>query len=376
MNENTQVATRRVSPMAEVRVDLERMSGQFKAALPAHIPLERFARVVMTAIQNNPRLMNCSRTSLWNAAVKAAQDGLLPDGREGAIIDFKGQAMFLPMVAGIRKKARNSGEITTWDSAVVYENDLFQYQLGDNPFIDHKPALTIRGDPVAVYSVCTLKSGEKSREVMTVDEINGIKKRSLMKNPEKGPWGTDWGEMARKTVIKRHAKSLPMSTDLDDLIRRDDGLYDMEGAREKSAENTADIGRSALDAFAGMSEPAAIDHDAETGEVTEETTESEGQTGSHPEDAKSAGVDSSAPAGKAAKKEKAEKKPEPKEEAAPVTEEDIEAARDAGAAAREKGRARKAVPGAYRETPALVTAWQEGFDGEAAAGEPADERPI
>src|SRR5580700_11688323 len=109
------------TPIAVVRQQLSSMGAQFRAALPEHISVDRFSRVVMTAVQNNPELLECDQRSLWNAAMKAAQDGLLPDGREGAITvrkDWKTHtknALWQPMIGGIRKKARNSGEISTWD---------------------------------------------------------------------------------------------------------------------------------------------------------------------------------------------------------------------------------------------------------------------
>src|SRR5215831_21161121 len=113
------------APLTQFRRDLTSMESQFAMALPAHIPVERFTRVVMTAVQNNMKLLRCTRQSLFNACMKAAQDGLLPDGREGAIVPFgddeeggRGRrgapvptASWMPMIAGIRKKARNSGEI-------------------------------------------------------------------------------------------------------------------------------------------------------------------------------------------------------------------------------------------------------------------------
>lgn len=218
--------------VAEARHQLTSMEGQFKAALPAHIPAERFARVVMTAVQNNPDLLKADRRSLWNSAMKAAQDGLLPDGREGALVCYGNQVQWMPMIAGIRKKARNSGEIETWDAHVVHTNDLFDYELGDNPFIRHKPTLDEPGAVIAAYSICTLKGGEKTREVMSIAAIEKVRKRSKAAN--KGPWVTDYEEMCRKTVARRHSKVIPMSTDLDDLIRRDDELYDLSGAKEEA----------------------------------------------------------------------------------------------------------------------------------------------
>lgn len=268
------------SQAAVLRHQLDGMNDQFKAALPAHIPVERFARVVMTAVQANPDLMRCDRRSLFQACMKAAQDGLLPDGREGAIVVRKARDGFTAnwqvMIAGIRKKARNSGEIATWDAHIVRKGDHFQFQLGDNPQINHTYDLsTERGDIVGAYSVCTLKDGQKSYEVMTIGEIRAIRDRSDAWKAYKAgkikstPWSTDEGEMARKTVARRHSKVLPMSTDLDDLIRRDDDLYDFRETRE---ETHADRPRSLAGRLDALAAPPVVEEgetiDAETGEIT------------------------------------------------------------------------------------------------------------
>ena len=211
--------------IAEVRLQLDTMLGQFAAVLPKHIPVERFGRVVLTAVQANPDLFNVERRSLWNACMKAAQDGLLPDGRLGALVVYKDRkrgpiAQWLPMIAGIRQKVRNSGEVATWDVYVVHERDLFDFELGDEPHIVHRPVRGERGRIIAAYSIAVLKTGERSREVMWIDEIEAIRKGS--RAADSGPWVSHYGEMCRKTVAKRHSKVLPMSSDLDDLLRRDD----------------------------------------------------------------------------------------------------------------------------------------------------------
>lgn len=263
----TAVVERMPNPVAEARMQLQQMESQFKAALPAHIPVERFARVVMTAIQNKPALVTkCTRQSLWNSCMKAAQDGLLPDGREGAIVEYGDQAQWMPMIAGLRKKVRNSGEIATWDVNVVHKNDKFAFRLGDDPFIAHEPTLDDPGPVVAAYAIAVLKSGEKSREVMSVTAIEKVRGRSKAKN--NGPWITDYEEMCRKTVARRHSKVLPMSTDLDDLIRRDDALYDMEGAKDEAQTGRPKSLAGRLDALAALNGNGVV-VDRETGEITE-----------------------------------------------------------------------------------------------------------
>jgi recombination protein RecT len=225
------VSNNQIAVVDEVRRSLTQMQPQFAAALPKHVTPERFLRVTMTAVQNSPNLLDCDRRSLYAACMKAAQDGLLPDGREGAIIPRKGSAAWQPMVAGIMKKVRNSGEISTWSVHTVRENDEFDYELGDNERIVHKPARRNRGELIGAYSIVVMKDGERSREYMDVDEIEAIRDRSdgyqyAKRNNKPNPWTTDPGEMFKKTVIRRHAKRLPMSTDLDDLLRQDDHLFE------------------------------------------------------------------------------------------------------------------------------------------------------
>lgn len=269
------------------------MEREFSRALPPHIPLERFMRVVTTAVQtsmasNFTNLLECNRRSLWQACMKAAQDGLMPDGREGAVIKYGDDARWVPMVAGIRKKARNSGEISTWDVHCVYKNDKFVLKLGDAPSIEHTYDLAQpRGELIGAYSVALLKDGSKSYEVMSIDEIRSIRDRSeawkayASKKIKSTPWSTDEAEMARKTVAKRHAKQLPSSADLDDLIRSDDHLYETgpdepgEAAGAGSGTPKRVRGKAALDQFAGglgdaaKTEGHVIEHDPQTGEITE-----------------------------------------------------------------------------------------------------------
>lgn len=212
-----------LKPIDEVRSALTKMQPEFKAALPSHVSIEKFQRVMLTAVQQNANLLTADRRSLYGAAMRAAQDGLLPDGREGAIVTFKDQAQWMPMVAGIMKKVRNSGEISTWSVQVVKEHDAFEFQLGDHEIIVHKPALSNRGKTIGAYSIVTMKDGEKSREWMNVEDVEAIRKRSRSGNS--GPWVTDFDEMAKKTVVRRHSKRLPMSTDLDAIIHEDDELF-------------------------------------------------------------------------------------------------------------------------------------------------------
>jgi recombination protein RecT len=194
------------------------MEPEFKAALPPHIPVEKFKRVALTAIQNTPALINADRRSLFGAFVRLAQDGLLPDGREAAIVMFGNKAQAMPMIAGILKKIRQSGEVAKISAQVVYSNDKFVVKYGFDEDVEHiPPALNEpRGEPIGAYATAVLKDGSQLLEVMSLEQIEQVRKVSRASG--NGPWVSWFGEMARKTVMRRLSKRLPMSTDLEDEI--------------------------------------------------------------------------------------------------------------------------------------------------------------
>lgn len=213
-----------VAPMVALRTTITGMSNEFQAALPAQIPVDRFIRTTITAVQMQPQLLECDRRSLLGSMMKAAQDGLMPDGREAAMVIFRTKdgpvAQYMPMVGGLLKKIRNSGELASISANVVYEKDVFDYELGDDERIIHKPHLGAeRGSPIAVYAIARTKDGAIYREVMSVAEVNKV--RSASRAKDAGPWVQWWDEMARKTVIRRIAKRLPSSADLDQALEHD-----------------------------------------------------------------------------------------------------------------------------------------------------------
>jgi recombination protein RecT len=206
------------------------MTGQFEAVLPKQIPVDRFVRTVITAVQMQPELLEADRRSLFSSCMKAAQDGLLIDGREAALSIFKSRdsgiktVTYMPMVGGMMKKIRQSGEISTIRAHAVHQGDEFDFELGDNERIYHKPNLTNQGNPVAVYAIAKFKDGDIQREVMSLAQVERIRAKAT--GIGKKCWETDWGEMAKKTVIRRLAKRLPSSTDLDQVLASENANYE------------------------------------------------------------------------------------------------------------------------------------------------------
>jgi recombination protein RecT len=224
----TQLAEHRANPLQVIRQSLQQMAPEFRAALPQHVSVEKFTRVAQTAIQNQPDLANVDRRSLFGAIVRLAQDGLLPDGREAAIVKFGDKAQAMPMIAGILKKVRQSGEVAYVSAQVVYEKDHFVWKLGFDESVEHEPPALDqpRGKPIGAYATAVLKDGSRLLEVMSHEEIEKV--RNVSRSKGNGPWVQWWSEMARKTVMRRLSKRLPMSSDLDDAFERDETLSHRE----------------------------------------------------------------------------------------------------------------------------------------------------
>jgi len=293
---NKALATTSDKPVS-IRQQIDNLKPEFKKTLPAHIQPDAFVRTVHTAIQLNPDLMQAAPRSLFAACMKAAADGLVLDGREAALVirnvnvgtreqkKWEKQATYQPMVQGLMKLARNSGEIVSIIAHVVYENDKFAYVLGDEERIEHEPApFTMeRGAPIAVYAIVKLKDGSAIREVMRASEVMNIAaqgQNAWQYDPSKGKNFAEWW---RKTAIRRITKYIPRSSDAIGRFTSaaeqidDEFEFDEEGPAPSPSGKKRGGAASALKDITPAPDPAPeqddtperdeAPHDPETGEI-------------------------------------------------------------------------------------------------------------
>lgn len=220
-----EVATAKTpSKMTQLRTGLEAMAGELKSSLPANISPDKFISTAITGIRTSKdpkKLLDADRRSLYNAVQTAAAYGLVLDGREAALVPFKDQVQFMPMVQGLVKLARNSGLISTIIAEVVYSKDRFSYKIGVDESPIHEPDWFAddRGEPVGVWALVTLSDGSKIHAIMPkkrVLEIASGSKNSEQYNPKTGKHFTEWW---KKTAIKNVLKYAPKATELEKLER-------------------------------------------------------------------------------------------------------------------------------------------------------------
>lgn len=219
--------TTAIKPSDEIVMTIARQEEQYRKVLPQNIPSDRFVRIAQTAIRKSPDLMQCSTTSIQASLLKCAADGLVPDGREAAILPFKNEAVYIAMTYGLCKKAYNSGQIKMIDANVVCQNDDYDSWADENgPHFKHRVARTDRGDVILTYGYAITKDGNLFFEEISETEMKAIENSSRQKT---GPWsGPFKNEMRRKSAIRRLYKRLPSSNenlnefrDEEDIIEAD-----------------------------------------------------------------------------------------------------------------------------------------------------------
>ncbi|MEH7342723.1 recombination protein RecT [Bacillus sp. JJ1532] len=214
------------SPATTIAAYLKKMGPEIEKALPKHMDADRLGRIALTTIRTTPKLLECNVPSLMGAVMQAAQLGLEP-GLIGHcyIIPYGKEATFIIGYKGMIDLARRSGQIQNIYAHAAYENDEFEYELGLEPKLKHKPATGERGKMQYVYAVAHFKDGGYQFEVMDMQEIE--RRRGRSKAAKNGPWVTDFEEMAKKTVIRHMWKYLPISVEIqqqaiqDEVIRKD-----------------------------------------------------------------------------------------------------------------------------------------------------------
>ena len=302
--------------MVMLRERFEARKTELKNMLPSDISPDVFIRAFTTGATLNPKIQACTWQSIWDACIKAARAGLLPDGVEGAIVPFKAEAQWIPMVQGVLRSARRSGQLAWIDANVVRQGEAFEYAITqDGPRFRHEPGEDFNAPILRAYAVARTKDGAFYSAVMSKAEID--KHRSYSRAArEDSPWNSWYEAMAIKTAIKGLGKFLPS---VRDAVADDDSLAEVSDPPRLPAPLPAEILPESAGASPEGGAPGAVVHPTAPAAVSTEQAEPERE---------------------------------------------ILVAYNNGADARASGEARKNVPKHYREADRVreQIAWLAGFD--------------
>ena len=212
--------------MGNVKSFMESQRANLAAVLPKHVDADRMLKLALGAMRTTPKLLNCNVESLMGAVVTCSTLGLEPNTPLGHayLIPFENRQKGTTDVQivfgykGLIDLARRSGQIVSIAAHEVCANDEFSFSYGLDERLEHKPALTNRGDPIAFYAVAKLVGGGYAFEVMGRDQVEEIRDASqnykFAREKSKTVWGQHFVEMGRKTVLRRLFKYLPVSIEL------------------------------------------------------------------------------------------------------------------------------------------------------------------
>lgn len=210
---------------------IKTLEPEIKKALPSVITPERFTRMALSCLNTTPKLAECSQMSFLSALMNAAQLGLEPNTPTGQayLIPFRNkgrmECQFQIGYKGLLDLVYRNPDIQTVQAQCVYENDTFEYELGLEPKLVHKPALKDRGEMLCVYALWKSKNGGFGFEVMSKEDIDAHgRKFSQSFNSSYSPWKTNYEEMAKKTVIKKCLKYAPIRSDFTRQISNDETI--------------------------------------------------------------------------------------------------------------------------------------------------------
>lgn len=231
--QGTQIQQAKPNEVLAAYVTRPDVQKAMRAVIPKSLTPERLTQICISAINQTPKLSECTPASVLSCVMKCSQIGLEPSNVDGLgmcyILPYRNnkthimQAQFIMGYRGYIELARRSGQLKSIHAQAVYEGDEYDtwedetgqhFRFKSNPDAKHE-------DSKLRFVFCTahLNDGGFVFEQMSKREVDDVRKRS--KASSNGPWVTDYEMMARKTVIRRASRYLPMSTELQQAASSD-----------------------------------------------------------------------------------------------------------------------------------------------------------
>lgn len=259
--------TGKVTMQAQIKL----MEGEIKKALPSVLTPERFTRIVLSALSTNQKLAATTPKSFLGAMMTAAQLGVEPNtplGQAYLIPYYNNKTkefdcQFQLGYKGLIDLAYRSGEVSTIQAHVVYENDDFDFSFGLEPALHHVPAKGKRGNPTYVYAMFRTKDGGFGYDVMSIEDVREHA-RKFSKSADNGPWKTNFEEMAKKTVLKRVLKYAPLKSDFVRAVAQDETI------KTELAEDMYSVPSSYIEGDAYEADEAETGEEAQSTQAVEE----------------------------------------------------------------------------------------------------------
>jgi recombination protein RecT len=206
-----------------IGTELLKFKTQMEAALPKHMTAERMARIALTQLRVNPKLMLCTQQSFYGSLMAASQLGLEP-GVNGQcyLIPYGTTCTLVPGWRGYMDLVGRTERAAAWTDA-VYDGDEFDYEKGDKPFIHHKPGKWAGKEAALIFTYAVGRTKSSEWPVIEVWDIDKVwAHRNKQNKVGDRHYSYAHPEMyARKIPLLQVIKYLPSSIELNNASALD-----------------------------------------------------------------------------------------------------------------------------------------------------------
>jgi recombination protein RecT len=202
--------------LAILETQLKPLAPKFAQVLGRLMPVERLMRTVLVSAERAPKLLECDRQSLFNAAMTFAVLALEVDGvtGQGFLIPFKNVVQPVIGYLGYNTLAARSGMTVT--GRVVREGDAFQFDES-LAVVRHERRLGGETGPnrrliTAAWARASARDRPAVLRVLSIDELLAVKSKSP--RGLSPPWSDDeigFPAMCEKTAKRRLRRDMPLN---------------------------------------------------------------------------------------------------------------------------------------------------------------------
>ncbi len=186
------------------------------AALPKDFNKQRFVQNCMTVLQDGQAdFSKCDSRSVIRTLMKASYLGLDFFNGECYAIPYGTQCQFQTDYKGEIKlcKRYSSNPIQDIYAKVVREDDLFEEAIENGKqYVNFRPRAFNNGEILGAFAVVLYKDGAMTYDTMSKEDIEHTR-QTFSKAANSKAWKESYGEMCKKTVLRRLCKWIDLNFD-------------------------------------------------------------------------------------------------------------------------------------------------------------------
>lgn len=240
------MATTNKNYLVEIHSNLNQSLENQVEALPKEFNKKRFMQNCMTVLQDGSAdFSKCEPATVVRTLLKGAFLGLDFFNGECYAIPFGNTCQFLTDYKGEIKlcKRYSSNPIKDIYAKVVREGDEFIETIENgNQTVSFRPKAFNDGAIIGAFAVCLYKDGGMIYDTMSKAEIEHTR-NTFSKAANSKAWKESYGEMAKKTVLRRLCKLIDLNFDTAEAMQafEDGSAFDVKTKDDVTVTPAVDV---------------------------------------------------------------------------------------------------------------------------------------